>query len=117
VETEVKPILQTDSSRALEIRKKQLRDNCREFESVMISYMMKTMRNGVSWADEHDSAKEIYEDMLGQAVSKEIGRSSALGIGDMLYSRLEPLLKTQPAPALSDGGGDLSVNGMKDSAD
>jgi len=91
----VKPVLQADSSRELEIQKRRLRENCREFESVMISYMMKAMRDGLMRGEEAGSTKEIYEDMLAEQVSKEISRSSALGIGDMLYSKLEPLVKTQ----------------------
>jgi len=95
MEANVKPVLQADSSRELEIQKRRLRENCREFESVMISYMMKAMRDGLMRAEEAGSTKEIYEDMLAEQVSKEISRSSALGIGDMLYSKLEPLVKTQ----------------------
>ncbi len=105
-QTNVKPAFQVDSSRELEIQKRRLRDSCREFESVMISYMMKTMRDGVLRGEEPGSAREMYEDMLAGQVSKEIGRSSALGIGDMLYSKLEPLLETQ-----------TSLNNMKNSAD
>jgi Rod binding domain-containing protein len=95
METKVKPVLQADSSPELEIQKRRLRENCREFESVMISYMMKTMRDGALRGEEPDSAREMYEDMLAGQVSKEIGRSSVLGIGDMLYSKLEHLVKTQ----------------------
>jgi Rod binding domain-containing protein len=117
METSVKQVLQPGSSGDLEIQKRKLKDNCREFESVMTSYMMKAMRQGVSWADEHDSAREMYEDMLAGQVSKEVSRSSAMGIGDMLYSKLEPLLKTQPAPALSDAVTDLPVSDLNGSSD
>jgi Rod binding domain-containing protein len=117
METDVKPVPQADSSRELESRKRKLLTSCREFESVMTSFMMKTMRDGVSWSDEHDNAKEMYEDMLAQEISKEVARSSSLGIGDMLYSRLEHLLETRPASALSVSTGDLSLNGMKNPAD
>lgn len=93
MENKIKQALYTDSSHNLELQKKRLKDSCRQFESVMVSYMMKTMREGVSWGEEHDNAREIYQDMFAEQVSKEIGRSSALGIGDMLYSKLEQLLK------------------------
>ncbi|SPF36277.1 hypothetical protein SBDP1_1490006 [Syntrophobacter sp. SbD1] len=93
METRIKQVLHTDSSGDLEVQKKRLKDSCRQFESVMVSYMMKTMRNGVSWGEEHDSAKEMYDDMLSEQVSKEISGSSTLGIGNMLYSKLEQLLK------------------------
>jgi Rod binding domain-containing protein len=106
METKVKPAFQAESSNGLEIQKKRLRDSCREFESVMVSYMMKTMRDGTIRGEKPDSAREMYEDMLAGQVSKEIGRSAALGIGDMLYSKLEPLLETQS-----------SANGLNDSAD
>jgi Rod binding domain-containing protein len=95
MDTNVKPVPQADSSRELEIQKRRLRENCRAFESVMISYMMKTMRDGLIRGEEAGSTKEMYEDMLADQVSKKIGSSSALGIGDMLYSKLEPLVKAQ----------------------
>jgi len=101
MEANVNPILQADSSRELEIQKRRLRENCREFESVMISYMMKAMRDGTVRGEEPGNAREIYEDMLAGQVSKVISRSSALGIGDMLYSKLEPLIKTRTSQELN----------------
>ncbi|MFZ0931260.1 MAG: rod-binding protein [Syntrophobacteraceae bacterium] len=95
--TNIEPVLQADSSREVEVQKKRLRESCKEFESVMISYMMKAMRDGTIRAEEPGNAKEMYEDMLAGQMSKVIGRNSALGIGDMLYSKLEPLIKKQGA--------------------
>jgi Rod binding domain-containing protein len=116
IETEVKQVIQgMDPAGELEARKKRLLENCREFESVMTSYMMKTMHQGFSWLEDHDSAREIYEDMFTQEISKQIGRSSVLGIGDMLYSRLEPLLETKAAQADNRGG--VAINRMDDSTD
>jgi len=91
----IEPVLQADSSREVEVQKKRLRESCREFESVMISYMMKAMRDGTIRAEEPGNARAMYEDMLAGQMSKVIGRNSALGIGDMLYSNLEPLIKKQ----------------------
>ncbi len=98
MEANIQPVPQVNSSKELEVQKKRLRENCREFESVMISYLMKTMRDGTIRAEEPGNAKEIYEDMLAGQVSKEIGRNSALGIGDMLYSKLEHLIKAPSNP-------------------
>lgn len=95
MDTNVKPVLQAGPSRELEIQKRRLRENCRAFESVMISYMMKTMRDGLICGEEPGNATAMYEDMLAEQVSKQIGGSSALGIGDMLYSKLEPLVKAK----------------------
>jgi Rod binding domain-containing protein len=93
VEANVKEVLQTDSSRELETQKRKLQQNCQEFESVMISFMMKTMRDSTIRGEEPGNAMGIYEDMMFGQVSKEISSSSALGLGDMLYSQLEPLIK------------------------
>jgi hypothetical protein len=38
--------------------------------------------------------------MFAGQVSKVISRSSALGLGDMLYSKLEPLVKTKTSKGL-----------------
>ena len=106
METKIQPDFKVDASHELEIKKKRLRESCRDFESVMISYMMKTMRDGILKGEEPGSAREMYEDMLAGQFSKEIGRSSALGFGDMLYSKLEPLIEKQ-----------ISLNNLNDSAD
>ena len=101
VAAKVQPVLQTESSRELESQKRRLKENCREFESVMISYMMKTMRDSVLRGEEPGNAMGIYEDMLAGQVSKEVSRSSSLGLADLLYSKLESLVKIQ-APKEAD---------------
>jgi len=93
MESAMKPVSQADGSRETEIQKKRLRENCREFESVMVSYLMKTMRDGVIRAEEPENAQAVYEDMLDGQISKTLSKTSSLGIGDMLYASLEPLIK------------------------
>lgn len=104
MEASAKPILGTDQPRELEIQKRRLRENCREFESVMVSYLMKTMREGVIRAEEPESGRDMYEEMLAVQMAKEIGRSNALGIGAILYAKLEPLVKAPSAQTSSQGG-------------
>ena len=101
------PVTQNDtSSREMETQKKRLRENCREFESVMVSYMLKTMRDTVMRADKPDSAREMYEDMLSQQVSKEVGNSERLGLGETLYTSLEPMLEKKKS-SNSDANGQV----------
>ena len=95
MEAKVQPVLQMDSSRELEGEKRRLRETCNEFESVMVSYMMKTMRDSIMRAEEPGNAMDMYEDMLAGQVSKEVSHGSALGLGSLLYSKLEPLIKAQ----------------------
>lgn len=97
METTLKPIVQVDSSQKEVLEKRRLRESCREFESVMVSYLMKTMRASVITADEPENAGEMYQEMLDGQISKEVANSGSVGIGDMLYARLSALMKTEPA--------------------
>jgi len=110
----INPVLQADSSKELEAQKKRLKESCREFESVMISFMMKSMRDGTVRAEEPGNAREIYEDMLAGQVSKVIGRNSALGVGDMLYSKLEHLVKAQANPNVLPAGAKTGLSAPSD---
>ncbi|MCE5334545.1 MAG: rod-binding protein [Desulfobacteraceae bacterium] len=88
--------------RQAEAEKKRLRESCQEFESVMVSYMMKSMRDSVIKAEEPENAREMYEEMLVGQVSKQISKTPALGVGDMLCSSLETQVKARPAAGSSD---------------
>lgn len=111
------PAPSADGSRELEIKKKKLRDSCREFESVMISYLLKSMRDTIIRAEEPEPAREMYEDMFTGQISKEIGKNSAMGLGNLLYKKLEPLLKAQNAAerkAAESAVGDLAASTVPD---
>jgi Rod binding domain-containing protein len=95
VAAKVQPFSQGDSAGDLEKQKIRLRENCDEFESVMIAYMMKTMRDSTMRAEEPGAAMGVFEDMLTGQVSKAVSHNSSLGLGDLLYSKLEPLVKPQ----------------------
>jgi len=83
------------TSRQVEAQKKRLREHCREFESFMVSYLMKTMREATIKAEEPDNARQTYEEMAAGYMSKNIAGASALGIGDMLYAKLEPMVQAR----------------------
>ncbi len=102
METGIQSVPRVDASPDLEIRKKRLRESCREFESVMVSYLMKTMREGVVRAEEPEHAQAIYEEMLDGQFSKTMATKGALGIGDMLYARLEHLVEARQATGTTD---------------
>jgi len=91
------PVAASAPDREVEVQKRKLRESCREFESVMLNYLMKTMREGMLKAEEPEQAREMYEDMLSQQLTHQMGKSGALGLGDMLYASLEPLIKAKPS--------------------
>lgn len=95
MESRVSAALVTDPSKKTEVGEKRLHDSCRDFSSVLVSFMMKTMRAGYSGGDEPSFASGVYQDMLDQQVSKVIARSGTLGLGDKLYAQVERLEKTK----------------------
>ena len=99
METTLKPIVQAEASPKELMEKKRLRESCREFESVMVSYLLKTMRSSVMTADEPENASEMYQEMLDGQISKEVSNTGSMGLGDMLYNRLSTLMKTEPGTA------------------
>jgi Rod binding domain-containing protein len=102
MQTGMNGVLQANASGGNEIQKKRLRESCREFESVMVSYVMKTMRDGAIKAEDSDNAMSMYEEMLDGQISKTVSNRGSLGMGDMLYSRLEPLIKTKSSKGAAD---------------
>jgi len=88
-----------ESARRTEMEKKRLRESCKEFESIMVAYMMKTMRESSMRAEEPENARQMYEEMLAGHVSKEVSKGSVLGLGDMLYSSLQAQVKARPSKA------------------
>ncbi len=104
MDVRLSPTSSADGSREFELQKKKLQENCREFESVMVSFLLKSMRETVMKAEEPEAAREMYEDMFAGQISKEIGKKSAMGLGEILYRKLEPLLKTQHEAALKAAG-------------
>ncbi len=87
---EITPKEATDKEIA--IKKNELKKACRDFESLFVAYLLKTMKASIPKAEEPSQAKEIYEAMLDEAIAREISLSKGLGLGDLLYEQLEPLI-------------------------
>jgi len=87
--------LAVPSEKKLEVKKQELKKACREFESLFTAYILKNMRTTVLRAEAPEQAREIYEAMMDEAIAREISLSGALGLGDMIYKQLEPLLEAE----------------------
>ena len=98
MESRVSAVPETDSFQQTQFREKRLRDSCKDFGSIMISYMMKAMRQGGSGGEEQSFASGVYQDMLDERVAKVVGNSGRLGVGDMLYSQLDRMDKKHASP-------------------
>ena len=72
------------------LSKDELLKVCREFESLFINQIFKSMRKTVQksgWLD-GGLKQEIFEDMLYEEYSKAIAHSGGIGLGDMVYKFL-----------------------------
>ena len=73
-----------------EFGRSKLREVCREFESLLVYEMIKTMRRTVSKCDLFGSGQgeEMYEQLLDQQLSKSLSARSPFGLAEMLYQQL-----------------------------
>lgn len=71
-------------------QKLRLQKAAREFESVFVGYLLKSMRNTVQKADNSNDGFgfDILEGMFDLELAKHISRNSHLGLAEMLYRKL-----------------------------
>lgn len=69
---------------------KELREACRDFETLFVKQMLDSMRKTVKKADkgEDNAGKDYFEDMLYDNYSKKISETANLGIAKMMYQQL-----------------------------
>ena len=68
----------------------QLRQSCKEMESLFVSQLLKEMRTTIpkSGLIDGGSAEDIYTSMLDEQYSKEIAQNGSLGLAESLYRQL-----------------------------
>ena len=63
---------------------------CKEFETLFVHQLLKTMNESVpEGVLEEGPAEDIYKDMFNQELAKSIGQSGALGIADILKKHIQ----------------------------
>jgi peptidoglycan hydrolase FlgJ len=67
-----------------------LRKACGEFEAFLIGQMLKEMRATVPKSELFGSREqeETFQDMMDSEVAKELSKTKAFGIGDLLYAHM-----------------------------
>jgi flagellar protein FlgJ len=68
----------------------RLKRACADFESIFIYYMFKSMRKSLPQNGLLDNTQEqkLYKSMADQAMSENIARGRAMGLGKLLYNQL-----------------------------
>ena len=67
-----------------------LRHACQEFESVFISYMMKSMRQTVQRSEFMSGGfqEDIYLSMMDEEIARAVARGPGIGLADALYRQI-----------------------------
>ena len=75
----------------------QLKKVSMEFESIFLNYMLSQMRKTVPDDPlvEKSSAKEIFNGMYDESISKELSKAGGIGLAAMLYKQLSHDAATQ----------------------
>lgn len=68
----------------------ELRQACKDFESIFIKQMLDSMRKTVHKSGLNDGgyAEELYQDMLYDEYANKMAETAQLGIAKMMYSQL-----------------------------
>jgi flagellar protein FlgJ len=75
----------------------KLRQSCREFESIYINEMYKTMRKSIpkSGLFKTDMADTLYQEMLDTEMAKKTAAGDGIGIGKAMYEQLKTQYSTK----------------------
>lgn len=64
----------------------KMREACQEFESVFVSYLLKSMRKTVPNNAEGDGfSKDVYTSMMDEEIAKVVAKGPGIGLADALY--------------------------------
>ena len=69
----------------------RLRQACRDFESVFIAYLLKSMRQTVpkvSITKQSRLDNDIYMSMMDAELAQAVARRSGIGLAEILYNQL-----------------------------
>lgn len=76
-----------------EIEKEKLQKACKDFESIFLQYLLKTMRPKVSDDNPFSGGKgeKMLRGLQNQALADEMAGSKNIGIADMLYKQMSKM--------------------------
>ncbi len=68
-----------------------LRQVCQDFESIFISYMLKSMRKTIPKTDliQDKTSYDIYTSMMDDEIANAIAKGQGIGLADAIYRQLK----------------------------
>lgn len=73
----------------------QLRESCREFESILVMEMYKSMRKTVPEGGlfKKSMATDLYQEMFDMEIARNTASGPGIGIGEAMYRQMAGLVK------------------------
>ena len=88
----IKPVPERVAPKLMPQEKERLKKACKEFESILISYMFKSMQDTIQKSglfDESETSPEnMFRSMFNAEVAKEMCTKNNLGLAELLYKQL-----------------------------
>ena len=74
--------------------KKSLKKSSQDLEAIFIQSLFKAMRKTIPEGSlfEKSNAREVYQDMLDQEISKKISQKQSVGLAEQMYRQMEKKL-------------------------
>ena len=87
---------------------KNLKQACKDFETIFTNFMLKSMRKTVTKGDLFGSSsqEEMFQDMMDAEYCKSATKSSSLGIADALYKQISQQTQQQQLEITGNRGND-----------
>lgn len=69
----------------------QLREMCQDFESVFVSYLLKSMRKTIpnSDLDNNSFSKDVYTSMMDEEIARNVAKGPGIGLAEVLYRQFK----------------------------
>lgn len=85
-----------DPTSAADLKKLKLKKACEDFETIMTTYLLKSMNETVmrTESEAFGSGRDLYEGMMVETVAGQLSHSQGIGLAKLLYQQLEPSLET-----------------------
>jgi flagellar protein FlgJ len=93
------PTNELNPQSGIDLKKLKLTKACEDFETIMTTYLLKSMHETVQRAEteEFGSGRDLYEGMMDEAVANQLSHTQGLGLAKMLYKQLASSLETRKA--------------------
>jgi Rod binding domain-containing protein len=93
------PTNELNPQSGIDLKKLKLKKACEDFETIMTTYLLKSMHETVQRAEteEFGSGRDLYEGMMDEAVANQLSHTQGLGLAKMLYKQLASTLETRKA--------------------